>query len=338
MTSPPTKSLDLPNGDSLSSARPTSLNWSLESLLSFPNHNFVSVRRISAQLPKEDLAKEIQLHEHKGIPLIIEGWHLLSGWNSDTFTAEWLAKKFEEPMNFWELYAQEDHSMTVSAFLDICRSSKEHAEADEKQRFYGKDITFPSEWEESLRILPPSVLPLSEGDSFTMLDPKDRPETIMGYMGIGDTFTPAHKDTSASTGYNIMVHTSAINSQDLPPDEGDTTNYNALIESGDASAFWFLTAAEDAAAASQYFSNKLGQTLDLQAHYASLEEFMGGNFKVYVCQQVLGDLVIIPRQSCHQVMNHGGLSTKVAWSRMPFRSIEAALLEELPVYRRFVVC
>lgn len=63
-------------------------------------------------------------------------------------------------------------------------------------------------------------------------------------------------------------------------DERDSADNDALGESGDASAFWFLTAAEDAAVVSDYFLNKLGQTLDLQAHYADIGEFMGGKFKV----------------------------------------------------------
>ncbi|KAF9517818.1 hypothetical protein BS47DRAFT_445764 [Hydnum rufescens UP504] len=45
-------------------------------------------------------------------------------------------------------------------------------------------------------------------------------------------------------------------------------------------------------------------------------------------------MVIIPRMSCHQVVNHGGISLKVAWSRMPMSSMEAAVLYELPVYHR----
>lgn len=59
--------------------------------------------------------------------------------------------------------------------------------------------------------------------------------------------------------------------------------------------------------------------------------------KVWVCQQKLGDLVIVPRMSYYQVVNHGGLSIKVSWSRLPLSSIEPAILHELPIYRRCVI-
>lgn len=73
-----------------------------------------------------------------------------------------------------------------------------------------------------------------------------------------------------------MLHTSAIHDtsplEDIDSDDGSSA--------GDASSFWFLTAAEDAASVSDYFLNKLGQTLDFQAHYATVDELMGGEFNV----------------------------------------------------------
>lgn len=47
------------------------------------------------------------------------------------------------------------------------------------------------------------------------------------------------------------------------------------------------------------------------------------------------DLLISGLECPHKVINHGGINIKASWSRMPFRSVEAALLEELPIYRRF---
>lgn len=100
----------------------------------------------------------------------------------------------------------------------------------------------------------------------------------MCYLGIGDTYTAVHKDSSASTGYNLMVHTSSITEPAAGAAEHDD---DALLESnGDASAFWFLTAAEDASPVSEFFLKKLGQVLDFQAHYATIPELTEGDFKV----------------------------------------------------------
>jgi len=41
--------------------------------------------------------------------------------------------------------------------------------------------------------------------------------------------------------------------------------------------------------------------------------------------------------SFHQVVNAGGITIKVSWSRMSMRSLEIALYHELPAYRRYVV-
>lgn len=79
-------------GEPQPSRRPTSLNWTLDSLLSIAT-NFAPVARVSASLPREKLADIISHHEHKGIPLIVEGWHLKEGWDSELLSPDWLARK-----------------------------------------------------------------------------------------------------------------------------------------------------------------------------------------------------------------------------------------------------
>lgn len=115
-------------------------------------------------------------------------------------------------------------------------------------------------------------------------------QTIMCYLGIGDTFTPAHKDSSASTGYNLMLHTSSVGDSSSGVESDD--DVDDLLESGEASSFWFMTQAEDAAAVSKYFIQKLGQTLDLQAHYTTLQELAKGGFKVRSYCHLSGTIVL----------------------------------------------
>jgi JmjC domain, hydroxylase len=134
----------------------------------------------------------------------------------------------------------------------------------------------------------------------------------MCYAGIGDTFTPAHKDLCASSGHNLMCHTEM-----------------------NGSSYWFMTKSSDAARASDFFQ-KLGQELDHEAHVISLKELAKAPFTVYVAEQVLGDLVLVPPRSCHQVVNFGGITLKTSWSRMSLEGLITAYYHELPIYQRCV--
>lgn len=140
---------------------------------------------------------------------------------------------------------------------------------------------------------------------------KEKVESIMCYLGIRDTFTPAHKDLCASSGHNLMCHT----------------------EDGGAS-FWFMTASSNAREVDSYFSNEIGKELDWEDHVASVEDFAKAPFTVYIVEQTLGDLVLVPPRSCHQVVNYGGLTVKTSWSRMTVSNISTAIYHELPMYRR----
>ena len=101
----------------------------------------------------------------------------------------------------------------------------------------------------------------------------------------------------------------------------------------DGSAFWFMTQSSDTHRASEYFQ-KLGTELDHESKVLIPEDFAAAPFDVHVVEQRLGDLVLVPRRSCHQVVNHGGITTKVSWSRMTLKGLETAFHYELPLYRR----
>lgn len=135
----------------------------------------------------------------------------------------------------------------------------------------------------------------------------------MCYLGVGDTFTPCHKDLCASSGQNVMCYTE-----------------------NNGSSFWFMTESSSAPVVAEYF-HKLGQELDLESHVITVEELAGGPFKVYIVEQRLGDMVLVPPRSCHQVVNHGGITIKTSWSRMTLAGLTTAFYHELPLYRRYVL-
>lgn len=102
----------------------------------------------------------------------------------------------------------------------------------------------------------------------------------------------------------------------------------------DGSSFWFMTASHLAPEVADYFQNELNQELDWETHVTSVEELARAPFVVYVAEQKLGDLMLVPPRSCHQVVNYGGLTMKISWSRMTVKGLSTALHYELPIYRR----
>jgi len=99
------------------------------------------------------------------------------------------------------------------------------------------------------------------------------------------------------------------------------------------SSFWFMTESSSAPKASKYF-HSLKQELDLENHVITVEELARAPFNVYIIEQKLGDLVLVPPRSCHQVVNFGGITIKTSWSRMTVKGLSTAYYQELPIYRR----
>lgn len=96
-----------------------------------------------------------------------------------------------------------------------------------------------------------------------------------------------------------------------------------------------MTAGSDAPAAAAYF-HKLGKELDLETHVITVEDLLKAPFTTYVAEQKLGDMVLVPPRSCHQVVNQGGITIKTSWSRMTLDGLATAFYHELPIYRRLV--
>lgn len=202
----------------------------------------------------------------------------------------------------------------------------------ETERWYGKDVECPQQWEDWLRnerVLPDQVA-LEGSNDLLAYRPKKvcvvvvivlplahcgkdgRPdvETLMCYFGIADTYTPCHKDQCASSGQNLMCYAEE-----------------------DSSSFWFMTKGSDCVQVASYF-RALGHELDHETHVVSMSELASAPFDVYVVEQKVGDLVLVPPRSCHQVVNFGRMTIKMSWSRMTLSGLRTALYHELPLYRR----
>lgn len=203
----------------------------------------------------------------------------------------------------------------------------------ETERLYGKDAECPHEWATWLsnsNILPSDLLPHGTHDYLnylpvslfrdscvraavqTIIFDQSDVQTLMCYLGVGDTFTPFHKDLCASSGQNLMCYTE-----------------------GGGSSFWFMTTSSAAPHMAEYF-HTIDKELDFESHVITLPELQQSKLDIYIAEQQLGDLVLVPPRSCHQVINHGGITMKTSWSRMTLKGLVNSLYHELPIYHRYV--
>ncbi|KAJ7632753.1 hypothetical protein FB45DRAFT_1026885 [Roridomyces roridus] len=266
--------------------------WSLESLLSQSN-NFEPVPRVSWS-PTETTEAQIRRHEraNPGVPLVVDGLHRHPKWMKEKFTPAWFERNGPQEISVRNVHDRFDKTVGISDFLAYAQDAAHFATPGETERLYGKDVPCPDEWNKFLhneQVIPAYLAPDSPENLLNALPPSDRIETLMCYLGIGDTFTPCHKDLCASSGHNLMVFTQG------------------------GSSFWFMTATSSAHAAAEYFSKKLGHELDHENHVVTIKEFAKAPFKVYIAEQKLGDLILVPPRSCHQVVNAGGLTIKTSW-------------------------
>ncbi|KAJ7172338.1 hypothetical protein C8R46DRAFT_145191 [Mycena filopes] len=289
-------------------------DWTLDSLLA-QSPNFVAVPHIHWS-PSVRTGLEIQIQKHPhGVPLVVSGLHNHPDWPGNKFTPEWLERHHgRDTISARNVCDRTDRELTLSEFIAHARAIPPFAKPDEKERLYGKDVKCPQQWDDFLTrgVIPRYLAPKSPENLLNNLpEDKVRPETLMCYLGVGDTFTPCHKDLCASFGHNLMTYT----------------------EDG-GSSFWFMTATSSAYAAAEYFHTTLKQELDHETHVITLAQLAKAPFQVYILEQKLGDLVLVPPRSAHQVVNSGGMTIKTSWSRMTLGSLSLALKYELPLYRR----
>lgn len=96
----------------------------------------------------------------------------------------------------------------------------------------------------------------------------------------------------------------------------------------------FFTRSQDSHYISEFFSNIHKTELDWESTFLQPKQLVKFRGPIFVCEQKLGDLVLAPPKSCHQVINKGGLTVKTSWSRMTNSSVKQAVREECLIYRR----
>ncbi|RPB28392.1 hypothetical protein L211DRAFT_777647 [Terfezia boudieri ATCC MYA-4762] len=303
--------------------------------------NFEHVTRIDARNVNSDTMSDVEgyIHDHvikKGLPLVIENWHLRSDWSSWIFNVQWLIQNHgQDRINVRDLKNQADIPMSFGHYLSNLRklASKFHPNhfdgQGKQQRLYGKDLDCPPIWRQTLSdLLPLSTFYLSPiADLMSSLPEPARAENMMCYVGHEGTYTPAHKEMCASLGQNIMIATS----------EEDELPANRVGAAGrEGSSVWFMMGREDREVIAEYWLAQLGHDLEVEKHFASVEDLANAPFTVYIVEQKLGDYILVPPLAPHQVWNRGEYTIKAAWNRTTVDTLEFALNEALPKAR--LVC
>ncbi|CAK7198419.1 hypothetical protein SEUCBS139899_001080 [Sporothrix eucalyptigena] len=321
----------------------------------------ISASEISA-LSQQRFEKLVSIHViNGGKPLVIKDWN--DRLPNSLFSAKWLEEEYNrKEERVWDINGKTNIPMTMGHYL---RSMKQltnqwtprNFRDERRQRLYLKDIDCPPEWQEKLsKTLPRLIFYLNEdidgthskrshhrnrqsmadddgdgdmfvddrptaraGDLMSSLPPAMRAENLMCYIGHEGTYTPAHREMCASLGQNIMVEASGSENGEKP-----------------GSSIWFMTETKDREVVSEYFLSMLGHDVEIEKHFAQINAWKKAAFPVYIVEQKVGDLILVPPLAPHQVWNRGTRTMKVAWNRTVVETLEMALHEALPKAR--LVC
>ncbi|KAJ9073346.1 hypothetical protein DSO57_1017411 [Entomophthora muscae] len=248
-----------------------------------------------------------------GKPLVIYNFHLLELFDKETFSLKWLkANMGTVEVAIRDLKDRRDERMPLSKFL-----AGNEGKSFEEIKYYGKDIDCPPEWHSlAKKFLPPHLHYLGANDISRLLPEELQAENLMIYVGHEGTYTSSHFDICGSIGHNLMVHA----------DEG-------------CSALWFMVGQDDADKARKFWhKNGGGNTSVDQDNFTISAEVLGqADFPVHVFEQRLGDFVMVPSESAHQVINLGpGVNIKYSYNRNMVHTIDYCLNKILPVNRRIL--
>ncbi|KAF9292136.1 hypothetical protein BGZ68_010391 [Mortierella alpina] len=279
---------------------------------------FVPVKRINVnQASQDQLQAEVEtICVAEGTPFVLEDWHNSPGWNHTLFT-------FPHINEIYGNEAADDTHMASTSISDTngpnsAASTAVKPEASPETQvkklweplLYAKDVTCPEHWRVNLMesgTLPQFLAYMRENDLNTLNE--HAAENLMIYIGQAGTWTPAHIDQCGAIGHNIMVWADK-----------------------DSSSIWFMVKSEDKFKAEALWRS-IGQPLEYESYFATVDEMAKADFPIYVVEQKIGDFVMVPSQSYHQVVNLGKATIKVSWNRLTANCLKAAITHVLPRYR-----
>jgi hypothetical protein len=276
----------------------------VDAIVRDPQSNFKEAPRIKFSELTEQLFEQKVIQE--GIPLVVED--VTKGWDRELFSWNWLKDNFgtapmiNSPRDTEKLVDLEN--WTVGAYVDYFLKP-----ADKRpNRLYGKDVTCPEPWRRYLAGKLNDFFCYEHNDLVSDIDKELQPVTLMVYIGPEKVWTPGHKDICGSLGHNVMVYAEP-----------------------QAYSMWFCIGRHDKDRAADVWKS-CGGMLDHDNFFLAPEQLRKADCTIYTIKQREGDLVLVPPESPHQVINMGGRQIKVAWNRITASTIGLSYHNVLPLY------
>ncbi|EXJ95849.1 hypothetical protein A1O1_00974 [Capronia coronata CBS 617.96] len=186
-----------------------------------------------------------------------------------------------------------DLTFTLRKFADSARQS-----LPEFQNLYARDLQCPQEWLEQCRkLLPAEVQWGGRLDLLQWLPQCARSEVMMAYVGSEGSSSGFHRCFSSTVALNLLV-----DSDDRP----------------------VVCIGTDFDSQKKYDSFMSAQGVSPHLDWLNLgtAELLKANFPLYAYDQRVGDLVVFPPATAHQVWNPSTLSAKLVWNILHPLSLE----------------
>lgn len=199
-----------------------------------------------------------------------------------------------------------DLSFTLNKFVDSARQSY-----PEFQNLYARDLPCPQEWlEKCSELLPTEVQWGGRLDLFQWLPQCARSEVMMAYVGSEGSCSGFHRCFSSTIALNFLI---------------DTEDNRPVVCIG--------TDFESQQKYDAYMISR-GVSPHLDWHNLTTQEMLQADFPLYVYDQKIGDLVILPPATAHQIWNPSVLSTKLVWNILHPLSLEVGIQHVQPPFNR----
>ena len=198
-----------------------------------------------------------------------------------------------------------DLSFTLRKFADSARESLQ-----EFQNLYARDLPCPTEWlQQCEEVLPTEVQWSGRLDLFQWLPPCARSEVMMAYVGSEGSSSGFHRCFSSTVALNLLVEADDRPIVCIGTDFDSQKKYDAFISAR-------------------------GVSPHLDWYNLGPDEMLKADFPLYAYDQRVGDLVLFPPATAHQVWNPSTLCTKMVWNILHPLSLEVGFQNVQPSFNR----
>ncbi|KAK3804824.1 MAG: hypothetical protein J3Q66DRAFT_361598 [Benniella sp.] len=258
-----------------------------------------------------DVTRIINDMMRDGQPIVLRGFDKLHTWNKELLSIRFLTDTHgHDNATCHDLRSHQDVEMPLRTFVKKACYTSLTEQRKNKDLLYAKDLAVPHQWRTVImeKIIPPPLRWMGEND-FNSFGSGNAAENLLLYIGPHNTWTPMHKDHCGTVAHNLMLDTAQ-----------------------DAHSIWFMVSVDNSKALEELW-HTFNEDLELESFPASIEHLARATFPILVYKQQKGDLMVLPPNVYHQVINKGPATMKVAWSRLTMESLKLSITSILPRYR-----